>query len=183
MFRTRWFGHITGVTPAFLIKEDLIVRVALNSAFQVGLGHLFAQAARISKTGRVVAPVAGEHARPGNNLVILGYVRIGYVLKPVNYVAIVPTNSRGQVKELNQRICLEAKPALEAFNGPNCPLAAQTPETRLKYPRYVFVENAFYLRLDARALRINEDKAVDEADQSQRCRHPKKYTHGLDSSF
>ena len=42
MLRARWFGHITGVTPAFLIKEHLIVRVALNSAFQVGFGHLFA---------------------------------------------------------------------------------------------------------------------------------------------
>ena len=41
VLRARWFRYVASVAPAFLVKEQLIVRIALYSAFQVGLRHCF----------------------------------------------------------------------------------------------------------------------------------------------
>ena len=172
MLRTRWLWHIASVTPSLFVKEQLIIIVAFDGSDQFVLGHRFLHAARICKAGFIVAPIASRHARPSKVLVIACNVGIRYVLKTVSDIQVVPANGQKQVKELDQRVCLIAKPPLEALDCPYRSLAADFPQASLAGVRYLFIQKALYFGLNTRALRIDEHKTVDKGDHGQHRGHP-----------
>lgn len=167
MFRTRWLWHIAGVTPSFLVKQELIIIVAFDGSDQIVLGHRFYHATGICKASLIVAPIASEHARPRKVLVIAGNVWIRNVLKTVSNIQVIPADSQKQVKELDERVCLKAKPSLESLDCPDRPFTTDFPQASLKGIRYLFIQEALNLGLNARALCIDEDKTVDKGDHGQ----------------
>ena len=108
-------GHVTCVAPSLFIKEQLVESVAFYSAFQVLLRHRLSQATRIGGTSHIIAPVASEHAWPGNILMVLGHVRIRNVLEAICDVKVVPSDCQEQVETLDERVSLEANPPLCAL--------------------------------------------------------------------